>query len=306
MQTSAVMDCETTRVIQLETEAFRENFNKRWFPLEHALAHHPLFDLDRLIALAKQTAAERPHHLHFDKGATSVGQRWSETPVCDLPVDETIRRIEQEGAWIVLKHAELDRDYKVILERTMAEVHELAGPQLRKQVSFEEVILFITSPNRLTTYHIDRECNFIAQVRGDKTIYIFDREDREVLPEPEIERFWAVDNNAAVYKKELQHHADSFVLRPGNGVHLPVNAPHWLQNHDNISVTASLNFKFNDSRLANIYRANYALRKLGLDPMPPGKSPARDSVKRSVVTAAMALANATPNGMRDGFKRMFS
>ncbi len=305
MQTSAVMELEAARVIQLEAQAFRENFNKRWFPLEHALARHPLFDLDRLIALAKQTAQDRPEHLHFDKGATRVGQRWSETPACDLPVDETIRRIEHEGAWIVLKHAELDREYKSILERTMAEVHELAGPQLRKQVNFEEVILFITSPNRLTTYHIDRECNFIAQIRGDKTIYIFDREDREVLPEPEIERFWAVDNNAAVYKKDLQYRADSFVLRPGNGVHVPVNAPHWLQNHDDISITASLNFKFKDSRLANIYRANYALRKLGLDPLPPGKSAARDSVKRSVVTAAMALANATPNGIRDGFKRLF-
>lgn len=305
MQTSATMQCEASRVIQLESSAFRENFNKRWFELEHALADHPLFELDRLVALAKQTAEERPHDLHFDKGATRVGQRWSETPACDLPVDETIRRIEQEGAWIVLKHAELDREYKSILERTMAEVHELAGPELRKQVNFEEVILFITSPNRLTTYHIDRECNFIAQIRGDKTIYIFDREDREVLPEPEIERFWAVDNNAAVYKKELQYRAESFVLRPGNGVHVPVNAPHWLQNHDNISITASLNFKFKDSQLANVYRANYALRKLGLDPAPPGKSPVRDVVKRSVVTAAMAVANATPDAVRDGFKRVF-
>ena len=305
MPTSTVMDCEAARVIQLETEAFRENFNKRWFPLEHALARHPLFELDRLIALAKQTAADRPHDLHFDKGATRVGQRWSETPACDLPVDETIRRLEHEGAWIVLKHAELDREYTSILEQTMAEVHELAGPQLRKLVNFEEIILFIASPNRLTTYHIDRECNFIAQIRGDKTIYIFNQEDREVLPEPEIERFWAVDNNAAVYKSELQYRADSFVLRPGNGVHLPVNAPHWLQNHDNISVTASFNFKFKDSRLANVYRANYALRKFGLDPLPPGKSPTRDSLKRVVLTGAMAVANATPNAVRDVFKRVF-
>src|SRR5882762_3037698 len=44
MPTAAVMEREAARVIQLETEAFRENFNKRWFPLEHALANHPLFD----------------------------------------------------------------------------------------------------------------------------------------------------------------------------------------------------------------------------------------------------------------------
>src|SRR5229473_3569560 len=114
MQTSDVMQCEASRVIQLESGAFHENFNKRWFELEHTLADHPLFELDRLIALAKQTAEERPHDLHFDKGATRVGQRWSDTPACDLPIGETIRRLEHEGAWIVLKHAELDRDYTSI------------------------------------------------------------------------------------------------------------------------------------------------------------------------------------------------
>src|SRR5260370_28811478 len=155
MPTSAVMNCESTRVIQLETEAFRENFNKRWFPLEHALARHPLFELDRLIALAKQTEKDRSHDLHFDKGATSVGQRWSETPACDLPIDETIRRLEHEGAWIVLKHAELDREYTSILERTIAEVHELAGPPPRKRVKLQEIIQFYAPPNGWTTHHND-------------------------------------------------------------------------------------------------------------------------------------------------------
>ncbi len=305
MQAPAVTPSTSCRVIEFDERAFRENFNRKWFALEHNLANHPLFELDRLVVLAKQTARERPHDLHFDKGASRVGQRWNETPACDLPVDETIRRLEHEGAWIVLKHADKDEAYKELLERAMCEVLELTGVELKKKINFAEVILFITSPGRLSTYHIDRECNFVAQIRGDKTIHIFDREDREVLPEREIERFWAVDNNAAVYKEQLQYRADSFLLRPGNGVHIPVNAPHWLQNHDDISITASLNFKFKDAVLANIYRANYVLRKFDFEPTPPGKSPARNLVKKSVVTAAMSVANATPNFVRDGIKRIW-
>src|SRR5438270_332982 len=83
-------------------------------------------------------------------------------------------------------------------------------------------IIFITSPLRVSSYHIDRECNFLLQIRGAKTIHVFDQNDREVLSEQELESFWTVDNNAAVYKPQLQNRANSYLLQPGCGVHIPV------------------------------------------------------------------------------------
>lgn len=275
-------------VFDFDPSAFRNNFNRQWFPLEHTLANNRLFTVERLVQLAKQTAQARPGDLYFDKGATKPGQRWNETAACDLPIDETIRRLEHEGAWIILKHAEIDPDYQEVLNRAMGEVLELTGREIDRQIKYAEVILFITSPQRLTTYHIDRECNFVAQIRGEKTIHIFDRDDKDVLPETEIERFWAVDTNSAQYKPELQSRAHSFLLRPGNGVHIPVHAPHWLQNHGDISITASLNFKFKESLEANIYRMNYFLRKVGIAPTPPGQSRTADAVKRSIAGVVMA------------------
>jgi len=283
---------QSVGVFDFDPGTFQNNFNRQWFALEHTLAGHPLFTLERLVQLAKQTANDRPSDLYFDKGATQPGQRWNETPACDLPIEETIRCLEHEGAWIILKHAEIDPDYKGLLQRAMGEVFELTGREIERQIKYSEVILFITSPQRLTTYHIDRECNFVAQIRGDKTIHIFDRDDKEVLPETEIERFWAVDTNSARYKPELQSRAHSFLLRPGNGVHIPVHAPHWLRNHNDISITASLNFKFKESLAANIYRMNYFIRKLGVVPTPPGQSHTRDAVKRSVAGALMAARRA--------------
>ena len=294
---------KSVSVFDFDRGAFQKNFNQQWFALEHALANHPLFTVERLVRLAKQTAQDRPTDLYFDKGATKPGQRWNETPACDLPIEETIRRLEHEGAWIILKHAEIDPAYRDILQRAMSEVFELTGREIEKQIKFSEVILFITSPRRLTTYHIDRECNFVAQIRGDKTIYIFDRDDKEVLPEAEIERFWAVDTNSARYKPELQSRAHSFLLRPGNGVHIPVHAPHWLQNHDDISITASLNFKFKESVEANVYRMNYFLRKFGMIPTPPGQSRTRDAIKRSIAGAVLAANAAVPEGVRDRVRR---
>jgi len=72
-------------------------------------------------------------------------------------------------------------------------------------------------------------------------------------------------------------------MRPGTGVHIPVNAPHWLENQNNVSVSLSVNFQFKDSMRANPYRANYLLRRLGLHPTPPGRLPWLDAVKSAAV-----------------------
>src|SRR6202021_3776387 len=109
---------------------------------------------------------------------------------------------------------------------------------------------------------IVREWSFFLQNKGTKTIHIFDRADREVLPEEEIERFFTVDNNAPKYKPQFQSRATSYTLRAGNGVHIPVNCPHWVENDDNISVSPNVNVQFKDTLRANMYRANHTLRTL--------------------------------------------
>ena len=110
-------------------------------------------------------------------------------------------------------------------------------------------------------------------------ISVFNKNNSDVLPEKEIERFWTVDNNAAVYKERYQNRATVYSLGPGKGIHVPVNAPHWVQNKNNISVTLSVNFQFHEDHVAHVYRANYILRKLGINPMPPGHSRVRDRLK---------------------------
>jgi hypothetical protein len=152
--------------------------------------------------------------------------------------------------------------------------------------------IFITSPNRLSTYHIDSECNFLLQIRGRKEISVFDRYDREVLPEEEIERSWAADTNAAIYKPELQSHADVVTLAPGIGVHIPVNAPHWVQNGSDISVSVAILYHWWNSAYANVYAANYLLRKkFHMTPTPPFRSPLLDAIKQPVGAAFLWARN---------------
>jgi len=162
---------------------------------------------------------------------------------------------------------------------------DLLGIDLDQVMKVKNAIVFITSPRRVTAYHIDRECNFLLQIRGEKAMSVFDRTDRVVLPDVEIERYWAVDNNAAIYKPQHQDRAYVHRMTPGDGVHIPVNAPHWVKNGDSASVSLSINFEFNARTKSDVYRANFFLRRLGLRPTPPGQSVLKDRAKRLVLPA---------------------
>jgi len=269
-------------LLDIPRAVFRERFNKRQFIVHHALSANPLFELSRLIELAKATEASRPSDLYYDAGVTDINERWGTSP-CSMSVEETIERITSAGAFIILKRAEYDPAYAKLLNGCMSDLLEISGRELERKMRRKEVIIFITSPNRVTTYHIDSECNFLLQIRGKKEISVFQNTDREVLPEEEIERFWTVDKNAAYYKPELQSHADVITLEPGNGVHIPVNSPHWVQNGNNISISVSINYSSWNWDYANVYCFNYYLRKrFGLNPTPPFKYPLLDNLKRPV------------------------
>ena len=279
MDSAVMQGVRSGRWIEADPVRFLEKFNRTSFDITHSLATHPLLQLPKLMELAERTVKLRPADLHYDAGNVRVDQRWDEIPDAPFSATEAMQRIASCGAWIIFKRAQRDTEYRILLDRGLAELKELIGREVESKILVEDIIIFVTSPKRVTTYHIDRECNFLLQIQGTKTVYVFDREDREVLTEEEIERFWAKDFNAAFYKPHLQHRAVAHKLRPGTGVHIPVNCPHWVQNDDNVSISLSVNFQFTDPVRANVYRANYLLRKVGLRPTAPGRSVVLDSVK---------------------------
>jgi hypothetical protein len=296
MATITLANETSNGVFSCDPTEFREQFNRCSFEFAHHLSGHPLFEIPRLIELSKKLASTGS--AYHDAGEVQVGQRWDQSPQGTLSVDETIRRIQEAGAWIILRRAEQDPEYRALLNECMEEVQSLLGRDLKRVMKVQDAIVFITSPNRITAYHIDRECNFILQIHGQKDISVFDKDDRQVLPEEEIERFWMVDNNAAVYKEQFQNRAKVYRMGPGKAIHVPVNSPHWVKNDNNISVTLSVNFQFRENFPAHVYRANFLLRKLGISPTPPGKFASRDALK------CLAM-NATYVPVR-GLRRFFS
>jgi hypothetical protein len=247
-----------------------------------------MWQLPNLIALSRRMPDHRD--TYWSNGPIAVENNWEYKQNEKLSLDETIVNIERNNSMVMLKHTEQDPVYGPELKKVLARIVELAGEQMRADVTVGEVLILISSPNRITPYHMDGETNFLLQMAGDKKFYVFDHTDRTLVTDLELEKFYAVSMVLATYRPERQVEATAYDLRAGYGVHVPVNAPHWVQNNDNVSVALSFTYELRSvDRLQELHRINRRLRGLGLSPAPPGRSPWRDELKLATYRAVRSL-----------------
>jgi hypothetical protein len=260
-------------------EDFRGQFERKPFLFSHCLSEARLFDTACIKALARRL----PGKISFS-GDLSIEQGFSQPGGKQLSFEEALDQVETGHSWIILKKVHQDPEYRPILRQCLVNVEKLIGRRLGPLIESRTMSLILSSPGQVTPYHVDADCNFLFQIRGRKTFYAFDGRDRSVLPEQEEERFWAGDMNAAKYREENQAKAQTFNLKPGNGVHVPVMFPHWVKNGDNPSVSLSINFRFHGHIRGDVYRMNHFMRKLGFHPRTPGESMVADSLKKLIVS----------------------
>jgi hypothetical protein len=277
----------TKPLICIDPEVFGAYFDRKPFHVDHGLADHPLFALPRLVELARSLPEP---YVEYNAGAVPVGVSAQQTPRNGLSPEETVRRIAECGSWMVLKNVQQDPEYGALLDRCLDEVERQAGSAVPKMLR-REGFIFLSSPGAVTPFHLDPEHNFLLQVRGTKTVSMWDRDDRFVLPDAELEKFYAafVHRNLP-WRDVFQTTAWQVPLQPGQGLHFPVAVPHWVKNGPEVSVSFSITFRSESSHARElVYRANARLRKLGLSPRPPGESVLLDSTKRAAFAALLEL-----------------
>ncbi|MDQ6870306.1 MAG: hypothetical protein M3178_19000 [Pseudomonadota bacterium] len=274
---------------------FQRNYNRHTFAFAHGLKNHPLFELPNLIELAKRPA-QRP--AYWSNGTVEVTDSWAVNRAPRLTLIDTIANIGDNNSLVLLNMVTQDPVYGPVFQDFLARIVALSGEQMRRDVVTGEVTILISSPNRLTTYHMDEDCNFLFQVAGNKTLRVYDHTDRTLVSHEEREQFHRGNINSIVYQESRQCEAATYELHAGHGVHIPVFAPHWARNHDNISVALSVNYQLRQMLIQQrIYRVNSVLRKLGASPTAPGVSDWRDRLKLAAakgVSAARGLVRRKP------------
>lgn len=264
------------RRLKIDPEEFRRGFPEQPFSVRHSLAGSPLFELPRLVDLAMRLP---PSAVEYNAGDVPVTLDPGKTPMTGLSPEETIRRIEECRSWLVLKNVELDPEYKALLDRCLDEVAELSEA-IEPGMTLRQGYVFVSSAGSVTPFHMDPEHNFLLQIRGTKTVHLFDQSDPEVLTPEQIERFRAGGHRNLVFRHEFAPKAAVFTLSPGDGLHFPIHAPHYVKNGETWSVSFSITFATPAAeRAARLHHLNGSLRRWGVRPSPVGRSPFRDSLK---------------------------
>jgi hypothetical protein len=269
-------------------ETFQTAFDRKPFPFFHSVHESELFSWPVLTKLAARAEAKSGGY-YFESGTTAPGEKWRGVPEGKSLVD-VLASIGDSNSLIMLKRVQEYEEYRAFLNTCMDELGALCNVDLKRTYRDPVMTILITSPARVTPYHIDGEANFLLQIQGSKTVHIFNGDDSEVLTDIELEKFWSgEDTKAPKYREHLEAKAWRFEISTGTGVSNPVIFPHWVENGPDVSVSLSINFKRVVDAAADAHRVNHALRKMGLHPRRPGSSPALDGIKSSGYRAARSL-----------------
>lgn len=276
----------TTHPWRIEPVGDRPFTTERFCLLRHNLAGHPLLALDRLRQLANVLLDQG--HCRFMPNGTAQDARFEaqKRPIDGRSVDEIFRDIERPGSWIAMYNVEADASYRDFLWETMRSLEPLLAEG--ETVFDVRGFIFVSAPPSATPFHIDRENNFWLQVRGRKTMGVWDRTDRDVVSAEAVERFILHRTlKDVVMTDDTRRKCTEFDCGPGDGVYFPSTTPHttrsdrdWVRPGDGISISIGVNFYTNlTRRAAHVHHLNSVLRRLGVRPSYPGESPWVDQVK---------------------------
>lgn len=219
--------------------AFAAAYPDRAAKLSHGLVGHELLTLEALASLAERMPAAS---VEYNLGKLPLGVRPEDTPANGLTLGETIRSIETNGSWAVLKNVERDASYGALLDRALSELVPLVaqetGPMLHR-----EAFIFLSSPGSVTPFHMDPEHNILLQIMGQKSMTVFPAGDEELVPAIHSEAFHAGGHRNLDWRDAFRDRGTPVTLLPGDAIHVPVKAPHFVENGPSVSVSLSVTWR---------------------------------------------------------------
>jgi hypothetical protein len=254
---------------------FAENYPEVPHKLEHNLHRHPLLEFERLAQLAEA----------LPKG--SVEYNLADLPIAvdgkpdrpDMTIGEMIRQIGTAGSWCVLQNIEQDPEYAQLLndllDDVVPQVERKTGKMMHR-VGF----IFVTSPGGVTPCHFDPEHNILLQIRGSKVMTQFPVTDTAYARDEAHEGYHTGGPREVPWNERLEQDGLELPLTPGEGLFVPVMAPHFVKNGPAPSISLSITWRSEWSYEEADARAfNSLLRRAGFNPKAPGRWPRRNRAK---------------------------
>lgn len=258
-------------------QSFGSAYPGRAVKLGHSLLSHPLLEQARLARLGERLPADQ---VEYNLGDIDVSQPDpSATPANGLTVAETLAGIDRAGSWVALRNIETDPAYRALMMACLSQIVPLAERHTGRAYR-PEGFIFASSPGAVTPFHFDPEHNILLQVRGQKAMHLFPADDPAIVSASQHEAYHGGGHCNLAYDPAMEAKATAWQLSPGDALYVPVKAPHWVRNGDQVSISLSITWRSDESdRHRRIYRLNRLMRRGGLNPPPLRTSDPRIPVK---------------------------
>ena len=254
--------------------------------LQHHLPDHPLLSLEALAQLGESLPASE---VEYNPGDVPIGILPEDIPSNGLSIGETIRTIDSNGSWAVLKNIENVDAYRTLLMDLLGELKPVVEPRTGAMLT-PQGFIFISSPGSITPFHFDPEHNILLQLRGTKVMNVWPAGDERFAHRHEHERYHTGGHRNLPWEETYKDDALQVPLAPGEAVLMPVMAPHFVANGDAPSISLSITWRSEWSyRESEAHAANAVLRRMGFDPAMPPRWPKHARVKTTAWRAARKL-----------------
>jgi hypothetical protein len=266
------------------------------FKIQNRLADHPLFEPERIKQLLRRLPRDMVEIRAVETVDAFTGDYRRGRMVSDADPVATFERLEEKPAWLLLHRMWIhDPDYDALIRQYVAGLADQCA-DLRGELTDLGCWMFLSSGRIVVHFHADPDQSFLNQIRGSKTVYVY---PSAVVPEPVVEELVAThDQGVIVYRPEYEQSMFAPVhLDPGEGVFLPLYAPHRVINDEGVSISLNIGFHTRRSRRRKaVHLVNRELRHRGFRPVPFGHNSLFDTVKHRSFLALRA---------RDKLKHLF-
>jgi hypothetical protein len=242
-----------------------DRFARETLVVGHALQERPMFNDAGLASLLDRYPRDKLGV--FTMGSDPVDWRtWTVGSPGDLSGAELLAAVHAGRIWLNLRAANhyLD-DYKALSDEIFADKEaSINGLKTLKH----DLGVLISSPNAQVFYHLDSALVSLWQIRGTKTVRVYEPQAPYARPE-QIEAV-VLRESAEQLPFDLlwDRQATEVILEPGMMVTWPQNAPHRIVNGPMVNVSLSVEFMTPAALLrANVIYANGVLRRrFGMTP----------------------------------------
>jgi hypothetical protein len=259
-----------------------ELFDREPFQFQHQLLGHPALEMSNLARMIPTLPDWQVHYSSGKLKRTDNFETAHRDHANGMSIEETIDTLKTSNSYIMIREPDRDGSFHPLYQSLMKDVHGvLAARGLAGQANDPKMYLFISSPDSITPFHIDRYTNFLMQFQGSKQISVFPQWDPAVMAPDVRESLVAYSGKRPMWNPEMDALATTYDFQPGDALHIPFVAGHHVRNGPNeVSVSLSLFFKTGENlMLTDAMVFNDHLRRLKLSPAGVGTSRWRDAAK---------------------------